>query len=74
MTETELLTFISKVLEIDLSSISLDSEYGVLKNWDSLMMIRIIAELEDHLKINISFEEIPKIKKIKDFLRFANGK
>ena len=70
ITKNDLLTFIAGVLELSIEEINENSEYGQLKNWDSLMHIRIIAELEEKYKISIPIDEVPYIKKIKDFYRF----
>jgi acyl carrier protein len=70
MTIKELITFISNILEIKPDIILPESQYGVLENWDSLMHLRIIAELEEKFGINIPIDEVPRIKFIKDFLNF----
>jgi acyl carrier protein len=70
MTIKELITFISNILEIKPDIIFPESQYGVLENWDSLMHLRIIAELEEKFGINIPIDEVPRIKFIKDFLNF----
>jgi len=70
ITPKELLTFIAGLLELSIDEINENSEYGQLRNWDSLMHIRIIAELEEKYSINIPIDEVPYIKKIKDFYKF----
>lgn len=66
----DLISFIASVLELNYDEINENSQYGQLKNWDSLMHIRIIAELEEKYNINIPIDEVPNIKKIKDFFKY----
>ena len=70
ITKQELLNYIAALLEVNYDQINEDSEYGKLKNWDSLMHIRIIAELEEKYNINIPIDEVPNIKKIKHFYKY----
>lgn len=69
----EIFRFIASILEINPQIISPNSKYGELENWDSLMHLRIISELEEKYGINIPIDDVPKIKFIKDFLIYFNN-
>jgi acyl carrier protein len=55
--ETVCAEVIGKILEIDQAEISDESSPDTLPEWDSLMHLRIILELEKAFSIDISPEE-----------------
>jgi acyl carrier protein len=75
LTHKDIIEFIASILEINPEIITPESRYGELENWDSLMHLRIIAELEEKYGINVPMDDVPNIKAIKDLLvYFKNEK
>ena len=66
----EFLIFIASILGIKRSELTEETSYGSIEQWDSLMHIRLIAEIEDKYDVDIPMDEVENIKKIKDFYNF----
>ena len=58
--EDKFLSFVADVLNIDVDKISMDSKYGDVENWDSVMMLNLIMELEEEYGCSIPIEKITK--------------
>ena len=69
----DLIGFIARVMEVDPSELSEDTEYGSVEKWDSLMHMRLVMEIEEEYDIEIPIEEIPNITSIKDFYQYIKA-
>ncbi len=58
--EGKFLSFVADVLNIDVKKISMDSKYGDVENWDSVMMLNLVMELEEEYGCSIPIEKISK--------------
>ncbi len=58
--EDKFLSFVANVLNIDVKKISMDSKYGDVENWDSVMMLNLVMELEEEYGCSIPIEKISK--------------
>ena len=63
--EKALLEFIADIMDVDASTISLDTAYGSIPEWDSLMQLQLISELEDEFGIDIPMNS--SIRTLGDF-------
>ena len=63
----EFLMFVSEILEVDVSAVSPDTRYGELPEWDSLMHLRLIGEIEEHYDIELPLENASDIQTLGDF-------
>jgi acyl carrier protein len=70
--ETVCAGVIGKVLEIDPAEISNESSPDNLPEWDSLMHLRIILELEKAFSIDISPEEGIEMENFKMICNYIN--
>lgn len=68
--EQEFLSLAAKVLGVDVSEISVETEYKVFEKWDSLKMLMLVMEIEAEYDVVIPIEALGKIKKLKDFLGY----
>lgn len=66
----EFLTFVASVFGVDAAELSADTAYGSIPQWDSLMQLRLIGELEDEYDVEIPLEKIPDIKTLADLHGF----
>ena len=64
--EQEFLRLAAKVFGVDVSEISVETEYKVFEKWDSLKMLMLVMEIEAEYDVVIPIEALGKIKKLKD--------
>lgn len=69
--EKKFLEFVAGVFGVDLSAISLDTQYEGIPEWDSLMQLRLMAEICDEYGVDIPIDEVPDIKTLGDFYRYV---
>lgn len=65
----EFLAFVAELFEVPASTISLETAYGSIPQWDSVMHLRLVMEVEARFGLSIPFERIPEIRALGDFLR-----
>lgn len=68
------LNFIADVLEVPVESISPETAYGSIPEWDSLMQLRLVAEIYSKYDADIPIDEVPEIKTLADFFRYVDAK
>lgn len=51
----------------------MDTAYGEHEKWDSMMMLRLIMEVEEEYEISIPLEDAWKIKTLADVYRYVEG-
>lgn len=64
------LDFIAKIMKVNAEDLSADTEYQSLPQWDSLMHLRLVAEIEEHYEVEIPIDEVPDIKTLNDFYQY----
>ena len=72
--EDKFLNFVADVLNIDVKEISLDSKYGEIENWDSVMMLNLVMELEEKYGCSIPIEKIAKGISLRELYALATSK
>lgn len=72
--EKDLLQIFSDILKIDIENLSLDTEKNNIDEWDSLASIRILAEFEEVFRVQVPFEDLGYIEKIRDYLKYLKNK
>ncbi len=70
--EDKLIQIATNVLGIKKENISLNSSREDIDEWDSLAHLNLISEIEEQFGMKIPFEEIHKIRKLSDFLKYVN--
>lgn len=66
----EFLSFIADILEVDKSTLSLETSQDDVETWDSLMQLRLLGEIEAKYGVMIPMEQISMIKKLNDFYQY----
>ena len=66
----EFLSFIADILEVDKSTLSLETSQDDVETWDSLMQLRLFGEIEAKYGVMIPMERISTIKKLNDFYQY----
>ena len=67
----QFLKFVSDVFECDMSEITLNTVYGELEKWDSMMMLRLTMELEEEYQVSIPIEAIGRIRILEDLYGYV---
>ena len=65
--ESDFLKFIAGILGVDEKSISMETGRGGIPEWDSLMQLRLVAEICDEYDVDIPIDEVANIKTLADF-------
>ena len=71
--EREFLDFVSRLLRVPAERLSLDTAYGELPEWDSVMHLRLAMETENAFGVSFSLEEIPSLKTLGAFFSKLGG-
>ena len=66
----EFLSFIADILEVDKSTLTLETSQDDVETWDSLMQLRLLGEIEAKYGVMIPMEQSSTIKKLNDFYQY----
>ncbi len=66
------LDFVAKIFEVPGDSISLKTEQGSIPEWDSLMHLRLVAEIESEYQVIIPIDDVSKITSLADFYQYID--
>ncbi len=72
VTEKEFLSFVAGVLDVPAESISLDTAYESIPEWDSVMQLRLTLEIGTEYDVEIPVDEIAEIKTLGAFYKYLN--
>ena len=73
-TEKDFLTFVAGVLDVAPESISLDTAYESIPEWDSVMQLRLTLEISSEFDVEIPVDEIADIKTLGGFYKYVKDK
>lgn len=71
-TEKEFLAFVASILEVPAESLSLETAYESIPEWDSVMQLRLVMELTSEYGADIPVDEIAEIKSLGQFYAYLN--
>ena len=63
----EFLEFAASVLGVGREGLSLETAYGSIPEWDSVMHLRLVMEIQDRFGVDIPLERVPGLKTLGDF-------
>ena len=72
-TADEFLEFVATVLGVDRPSLSLDTAYGTIPQWDSVMHLRLVMEIGAEFGADIPIEDVPNLKTLASFYEYVKG-
>lgn len=70
--EKDFLNFVAGIFEVAPESISLETAYESIPEWDSVMQLRLTLELSGEYNVEIPVDEIADIKTLAGFYRYIN--
>ena len=68
--EKEFLDFVAGVLDVPPGSISLETAYESIPEWDSVMQLRLTLEIGAEFDVEIPVDEIADIKTLGGFYKY----
>lgn len=66
----DFLKFISDIMGLPIEKINLSTSQSDLSEWDSLMQLRLLSEIEAKYQVAIPYDDVSKIKKLEDFYQY----
>ena len=72
-TEKDFLTFVAGILDVPAESISLETAYESIPEWDSVMQLRLTLEIGSEYGVEIPVDEIANIKTLGQFFAYVKG-
>lgn len=70
VSEFEFLKFIAGVLEVPAETLSLETAYETIPEWDSVMHLRLTLEIGSEYNVEIPVDEIADIKTLGQFYKY----
>lgn len=70
--EQEFIDFVADILEVPADGISLNTAYGSIPQWDSVMQLRLTLEIGGKYGVEIPMKEVFEIKTLADFFKYLN--
>ena len=71
--EKDFLAYVAGILEVTPESISLDTAYESIPEWDSVMQLRLTLEIGTEYGVEIPVDEIANIKTLGQFFGYVNA-
>ena len=73
VSEAEFLSFAADVFGVPAASLSLETVYGSIPEWDSLAQLRLVTEVAARYGVEIPFADVVRVTSLWEFLRRLNG-
>ena len=73
VSEREFLEFAAGILGVPEGTLSLETTYGSIPEWDSMAQLRLVTEIAAKYKVEIPFAEVVNVTSLWEFLRRING-
>ncbi len=64
--------FVAEIFEVEPSTLSPETAYGQIEQWDSLMHLRLVGEIEEAYEVEIPIDEVADVKTLADFYRYIS--
>ena len=72
--ESEFLSFVAGVMDVPAEGLSLDTEYGGIPEWDSVMQLRMTMEIEAKYGADVPIDMVADIKTLGGFYEYVKAK
>ena len=66
----DFLKIVAKLLNVNVSTLTLQSDRDALQQWDSLAHLRLIAQIEETYLVEFPIEKIMNIKSLNDIYQY----
>lgn len=68
----EFLGFVASIFEVDPSELSAETAYGSIPQWDSMMQLRLVGEIEDEYEVDIPLSDVSKVETLADLYAYIS--
>ena len=68
--EADFLRFVAGVMGVSAEGLSLATAYGAIPEWDSVMHLRLVMEMEAAYGVSLPIAAVPELKTLGDFYRW----
>ncbi|MFN5058415.1 MAG: acyl carrier protein [Chloroflexota bacterium] len=66
----EFIQFVADIFEVSVTELNANTAYGMVPQWDSLMQIRLIMEIESKYGVTIPIDEVSSLHTLADFYQY----
>lgn len=66
--EEKVIEIITRILEVDIEDVEMDTAIGDLPEWDSLHHLQIIVELQNEFNIKYPKEDLAELEDVSDLV------
>lgn len=67
----DFLAFVAEILDVAPGTISLETAYETIPEWDSVMHLRLVMEISEKYGVEIPLEDVPEIKTLGAFYGYV---
>lgn len=71
--EQEFLEFVASILEVDVGELSMETEYGGIPQWDSLMHLCLVDEIYEKYGVDIPIHVASNIRTLGEFYGYIKN-
>lgn len=71
--EQEFLKFVASVLEVSAEELSMETSYGEVPQWDSLMQLCLVDEICEKYGVDIPISVAANIRTLGEFYRYVEN-
>ena len=64
---TEFIQFVAEIMEISPDALTLETKYGEVQQWDSIMQLRLVMEIEARYGVEIPIDKVAEINTLNKF-------
>lgn len=67
----EFFSLVSDVLQVPQNSLTMDTAYKSIPEWDSLAQLRLVVEIEEKYSVEIPCDDVSDLKRLADFYQYT---
>lgn len=71
--EQEFLKFVASVLEVSAEGLTMETSYGEIPQWDSLMQLSLVDEIYEKYGVDIPISVAANIRTLGEFYRYVEN-
>ena len=69
----QFLQFVANIFDVPVSELSLETQYNSIPQWDSIMQLRLVMEIESEYGISIPIDIVPELDTLQKFYDQIKG-